>query len=281
MQDVDPPLLVAGDRGVALDHRALRDRGDPGRARTSSRPRPRASRRSRQRRVLLVQREHAAGQPLVLKRLAHAPASATGTPSSLKPAAPSRASSTISVSSVPCWPRVIAARKPTGTSASRCARSWSERSTGRLVDDRVGVRHREHAAEAAGRRRARAGLEVLLVLAAGRAQVHVRIDEPGKDVQALGLDDLRPVGGSIAPGAADLGDLAVADQQVGAARPCPARGSSSQAERNSNSAGGPAARAEAHARARGRRDAHAGCSTVGRSRAPPRASSWPPPESSS
>ena len=46
------------------------------------------------------------------------PAEATGMPSSEKATAPVSASSPISVSSSPRWPRVIAARKPTGTSAS-------------------------------------------------------------------------------------------------------------------------------------------------------------------
>ena len=56
---------------------------------------------------------------------------------------------------------------------------------GRAVDHRVGVRHRHHRAEAAGRGGARAGLEVLLVLLAGHAQVHVRVDEGRQQVAAL------------------------------------------------------------------------------------------------
>ena len=48
-----------------------------------------------------MQREHPAGEPLVLERLAHhARPSATGRPSSVKPAAPASASSAISVSSL-------------------------------------------------------------------------------------------------------------------------------------------------------------------------------------
>ena len=53
------------------------------------------------------------------------PAEPTGTPSSLKPAAPRSASSPISVSSAPRWPFVIAARKPTGIAASARAESSS------------------------------------------------------------------------------------------------------------------------------------------------------------
>ena len=53
------------------------------------------------------------------------PADATGTPSSENATAPASASSAISVSSSPRWPRVIAARKPTAISASRPAVSTS------------------------------------------------------------------------------------------------------------------------------------------------------------
>ena len=54
------------------------------------------------------------------------PGDETGTPSSLKPAAPPVASSAISVSSAPRCPLVIDARKPTGISASARAVSTSE-----------------------------------------------------------------------------------------------------------------------------------------------------------
>ena len=54
------------------------------------------------------------------------PGDATGTPSSVKPAAPAAASSPISVSSAPRCPFVTVARKPTGSSASARAASTSE-----------------------------------------------------------------------------------------------------------------------------------------------------------
>ena len=82
----------------------------------------------------------------------------------------------------------------------------------RRVHDRVGVRLREDRAEAAGGGRARAGVDVLLVLATGRAQVHVRVDEGGERVQALGLDDLGAV--RRLERRADLGDPAVAHEHV-------------------------------------------------------------------
>ena len=53
----------------------------------------------------------------------------TGRPSSVKPAAPASPSSPISVSSPPSEPLEMAAKKPTGTSASACASSMSAPST--------------------------------------------------------------------------------------------------------------------------------------------------------
>ena len=52
-----------------------------------------------------------------------------GRPSSEKPTAPASRSSAISVSSSPSIPRVTLAMKPTGTEASRSARSRTEPST--------------------------------------------------------------------------------------------------------------------------------------------------------
>ena len=163
--DVDAPLLVGGERAVAGDHRRLRHRGDPAqaeRAETSPScitPSPDSAR------VLLVQREHPTGEPLVLERLPHdARRSAPAARRRVKPAAPASLSSAISVSCSPACPRVIAARKPVGTRASARARSRSERSTGGAVDHRIGVGHRQDRAVAAGGRGAGAGVDVLLVL---------------------------------------------------------------------------------------------------------------------
>ena len=63
----------------------------------------------------------------------------------------------------------------------------------RRVHHRLGVGLGEDRAEAAGRGGAGAGVDVLLVLAPGRAQVHVRVDERGQRVQALGVDHLGAV----------------------------------------------------------------------------------------
>ena len=61
------------------------------------------------------------------------------------------------------------------------------------VDDRLGVGHGEDGAEAAGGGRPRAGRDRLLVLAAGRAQVDVRIDERGREHEAGCVDDAMAV----------------------------------------------------------------------------------------
>ena len=74
---------------------------------------------------------------------------------------------------------MIDAEQADGDAASRLAASISEPRTARLVDDRIGVGHRDHRAEPAGGRRRGAGVDVLLVLLAGGAQVDVRVDEAG------------------------------------------------------------------------------------------------------
>ena len=155
---------------------------------------------ARQRRVLLVQREHAAGAaagtgaPGASRRRR-----ATGSPSSVKPAAPaSRELGHLGQLARPPGPRVIAARKPTGIARLARARARAasaaparESTTGSVFG------MREDRAEAAGRRGARAGVEVLLVLAPGRAQVHVRVDEGGERVQALGRRPPRRPSGAL------------------------------------------------------------------------------------
>ena len=109
------------------------------------------------------------------------PAETTGRPSSVNAAAPAPASSAISVSSSPSWPLLIAAMKPTGTTASSRAPLDERAEDRRRVDDGLRVRHREDRAVAAGRRGLRARADRLLVLAPRRAQVDVRVDEGGRD----------------------------------------------------------------------------------------------------
>ena len=80
------------------------------------------------------------------------------------------------------------------------------------VGDRLGVGHRVHGGEPAEGGGRRTALDGLGVLAAGLAQVGVQVDQAGQRDQALGVDDL---GARGAEPAADLGDRAVLEQQVG------------------------------------------------------------------
>ena len=200
--------LVAGERAVARDHRRLAHARDPGDAEQRADLALVHRAAAAERRVLLVQREHAAGQALVLQRLAQHPgARRPGLPSSVKPSAPSSRSSAISVSSSPRRPARDRGGEADGH--ARVARGGVAQGAqhGRAVDHRVGVRHRHHGAEAAGGGGAGAGLEVLLVLLAGHAQVDVRVDEGraagGGPSPSIDLGALGHVG---AAGGRELGD---------------------------------------------------------------------------
>ena len=174
--------LVGGEREVALDHHALGDRRVAGEAELGRDGALVHLAAARERRLLAVDARR--GRPataLYWSARRIRPGETTGRPSSVKPAAPASASSPISVSSPPAWPFEIAARKPTGTTASARACSTSDAEHRGRVDDRIGVRHREDRAVAAGGGRRGAGRDRLLVLAAGRAQVDVRVDEGGRE----------------------------------------------------------------------------------------------------
>ena len=76
---------------------------------------------------------------------------------------------------------------------------------------RIGVGHFEHGGDAAQDRRARAGLQILLVGQAGLAEMDLAVDHAGQDMQAAAIQALaRRSGREIA----DLGDLAVDDADV-------------------------------------------------------------------
>ena len=82
----------------------------------------------------------------------------------------------------------------------------------RRVDDRLGVGHAEDGHIAAGGGGGRGRPQVLFVLAAGRAQMGVQIDEAGQQQPALACHDTHP-GGRL-EAVADLADAALADQHV-------------------------------------------------------------------
>ena len=138
-------------------------------------------------------------------------------------------------------PRVIAARKPTGTRASRSARlaqRAQDRARRRRSASVFGIAMTRAEAARGGRARC-PSREVLLVLLAGRAQVHVRVDEAGNRCRPLRLDDLGAVGRAQRAGRAELGDLAAADEHV--VRRVDAR-CAGRARARRGSAGRPAAR---------------------------------------
>ena len=169
-----------------------------------------------ERRVLLVQRDHAAAEALVLQRLAqHARRETTGLPSSVKPSGAlvaQRGHLGQLVAGQPARDRRARSRRGSGRRARRRRAASAAAARSRR---RVGVGHRQDGAEAAGGRGAGAGLEVLLVLLAGRAEVDVRVDEGREQVRGPGRRrSRRPSGASSAAGRADLGDLAVADEDV-------------------------------------------------------------------
>ncbi len=83
---------------------------------------------------------------------------------------------------------------------------------GRLIEHRVGVRHREDGGVSPCGGGGRAGREVLLVLLSGRSQVYVGIDQTGQQKAAVG-SDLAGVGG-VQVGA-DRRDQSIPNVDVG------------------------------------------------------------------
>ena len=79
------------------------------------------------------------------------------------------------------------------------------------VDDGIGVRHREDRAEAAGRRGGGAARDRLLVLAPGRAQVDVRVDERRREDEPRRVDHAVLVRVDLLR---DVDDRAVVDAHV-------------------------------------------------------------------
>ena len=115
---------------------------------------------------------------------------------------------------------------------------------GGRVDDRLGVRHREDRAVAAGRGRRGAGGDRLLVLAAGRAQVDVRVDERRREHEPGAVDDAVP----FASSRRRARDHAVVDADVERPRrrPRSGRGRARRGRRGLSVVAVPAERASRH-----------------------------------
>ena len=107
----------------------------------------------------------------------------------------------------------------------------------RGVDDRVGVRHRDHRAEPSGRGCPGARLEVLLVLLAGRAQVDVRVDERRQQMPALRLRPSRSPPGHRCSRARRARRCVRRARARHGARRCPRAGPGRARLRSSSSAG--------------------------------------------
>ncbi len=211
MEQMDGLSFVGGEREVAFDHHRLRDRRVAGEAELGG---DRAFVHMpvvRQRPLLAVQCELASGDGRVLERAAHHSGRRDGN-------AVVGEGDRAGVSELRHLGQLVAAL---------AARDGGEEADGDLglaarrlhecaeccggVDDRIGVRHREDGAESAGRRGLRAACDRLLVFAAGRAQVHVRVDERGRQYKACTVDDPMLVRVQLL---ADRGDDAVVDAHV-------------------------------------------------------------------
>ena len=207
-------VLVQGQRGVAGDHRRLRDRGDPGHAKARRHAALVHDPGGRERRVLLVQRDHPAAQALVLKRLAEHPGR------DHRPAVVGEAERA-GVAELGHLGELVAVQAPgyrgqeADLDARLATRGPRQRAQHRgVVDHGRSVGHRDHRAEAAGRRRRGAAVDVLLVLLTGGAQMDVRIDERREQVLSGRVHGLA-AGWRLEPsGRPELGDLALPDQHV-------------------------------------------------------------------
>jgi hypothetical protein len=193
VKHVQRSLLVRGEGEVTLDHHALGDGWIAGETELCGDGSLVHLAVSRERRLLAVDGNRPARDGPVLQRPPHQ----------------ARRGDRPAVVAEPCCAGIrelghlgqLAAGLPLrdrGQEADRylrlSARRLHERAEHRgRVDDRVGVGHGEDRAEAAGRRRLRAARERLLVLAAGSPQVHVRVDEGGREHEPGRVEHAVPV----------------------------------------------------------------------------------------
>ena len=213
-------LLVRGEREVARDHHALGDRrvaGEPELGRDGALVHVAAA---RQRRLLAVQRERPPGDRRVLERAPHQPGATTGRPSSVKPAAPASASSPISVSSLPAWPFVIAARKPDRDLAPRARAARRARRARR--PSRRPARCSASRGSRSSRRPRPPRCPVAIVSSSSRPGVR-RCTCGSTNAGASTSRRRRPRGGRSRRGRAELGDHAAVDR-TSSARRCPRPG---------------------------------------------------------
>ena len=177
--EVDAAILVAGELGVTGHHRRLGDAWDPPDPESCAHRTLIHGAPPRQGRVFLVQREHAAREPLVLECLAQ------------HPGAPHR-QPVVGEAECPLLPQLrhlgqLLALQPARDGreeahgyARVARRGVAQRPQQRgRVQRGVGVGHGDHGAVPARRSGRSAGVEVLLVLLARGTQVDVGVEERG------------------------------------------------------------------------------------------------------
>ena len=146
----------------------------------------------------------------------------TGRPSSEMATMPASRMEPMAASSSPRLPFVMAPMGNTLTHADFAGALHDVAGDGGAVVDRQRVRHAADGGESARRRRARAGFDGLGVLDARLAQMHVHVDEAGRDDRAGGIEHCDGIGDRSRP--VPIGfDPAVADQHIGAGRRRPRR----------------------------------------------------------
>ena len=114
----------------------------------------------------------------------------TGRPSSEMATAPAAFMAPMAASSSPALPLVMAPMGNTLTTALAPRALHDVAGHRGAVVHRLGVGHAADGGESAGRGRARAAFDGLGVLEARLAQVHVHVDEAGRDDQPAGVEDL-------------------------------------------------------------------------------------------
>ena len=211
VHQVERPALVQRQRQVALDHHALGDRGP------AADPELRGDDAfvhvapARERRVLAVHRDRPVRDRRVLERAPHERRGDHGAP---VVGEPDRAlvGELAHLGQLRAFLPLGDRRQEADLHLGLLAGLLDERAEhGSRVDDRLGVGHGQDRAVPARRGGLRAGADRLLVLTARRAQVHVRVDERGREHEPGALDHLVRVLREVR---AELRDHAVVDPHV-------------------------------------------------------------------
>ena len=194
VQQVYRLLLVRGEGEVALDHDRLGDGRVAGEAELRRDAAFVHVSAARERLLLAVQRERPARRRRVLERAAHQPGRADrdavvgeGDRAGVGELAHLRQLLPVLATRDRGEEADVHLRLATGDLDERAERR------GR-VDHGIGVGHGEDGAVAAGRGRRRSARDRLLVLAAGGAQMHVRVDERRREHEPGSVDDAVTVG---------------------------------------------------------------------------------------